>query len=368
MSNVWGRNIKLSIFGESHGPAVGLVFGGLEAGMVIDRDRIRFEMARRAPGRDDISTPRAESDGWEVLSGVLDGRTTGAPLCVVIRNENVRSGDYTPHLLRPGHADLTALIKYGEHADHRGGGHFSGRLTAPLVFAGAIAKQVLERRGIKIGARIAQIYDVIDAPIDTDEIFAISRKPFPVADDAAGERMRQAILAAKADGDSLGGVIECAAAGVPAGWGDPFFDSLESAMSSLIFSIPAVKGIEFGDGFGLASMRGSEANDPLFMREAVAPGETYAERAAKVGVTTNRNGGINGGISNGNPITLRVAIKPTPTIGREQTTVDLERGETVTARFGGRHDPCIVPRAVPVVEAALALCLLDHATACSERS
>ena len=240
-----------------------------------------------------------------------------------------------------------ARYKYGGYADPRGGGHFSGRLTAPLVLAGAIARQILAARGVAIGGRIAQISDIADVPMPIENILAVSRKAFPVYGDAAGEQMKQAILAAKAEGDSVGGVIECAALGLPAGLGDPFFDSLESVVAAMAFSIPAIKGIEFGDGFSLASMKGSAVNDPLCMDGGAAR------------LASNHNGGVNGGISNGQPLLFRVAVKPTPTIACEQTTVDLAKRETVTVSFGGRHDPCIVPRALPAVEAGLALCLLD---------
>lgn len=347
MSNVWGKNIQLTIFGESHGPAIGLVLNGLPPGLNIDWEQVAGEMARRAPGNSPLSTPRRESDRWEILSGMFEGKTTGTPLSAIIRNENTQSGDYNPGLLRPGHADLAALYKYKGYADYRGGGHFSGRLTAPLVFAGAIAKQILKANGISVGARIMRISDVADAEMPVEGILAVSQKPFPVFDDQAGERMQQAVLRAKDEKDSLGGIIECAALGVPGGWGDPFFDSLESSIASMMFSIPAVKGVEFGEGFGFAGMKGSEANDQLYMSEN------------GVQAKTNHNGGINGGISNGLPLVFRAVIKPTPTIGLEQTTVDLQKGETVTTVFGGRHDPCIVFRAVPVVEAGLAISLLD---------
>lgn len=351
MGNVWGKNIQFSIFGESHGAAVGMTLAGLPPGFPINWDRVGVEMQRRAPGHSELSSPRKESDGWEILSGWFEGKITGAPLCVIIRNENTKSGDYNPELLRPGHADLAALYKYQGNADYRGGGHFSGRLTTPLVLAGAIAKQILEQRGITIGARIIRIYDVADSPVPPEQIFKISQKEFPVCDVKAAERMRQAILAAKEQKDSLGGVIECAALGIPCGWGDPFFNSLESDISSMMFSVPAVKGIEFGDGFALAGFKGSEANDQLYMENG------------KICYRTNHNGGITGGISNGAPLVFRIVIKPTPTIGVKQTTVDIKKHETVQAVFGGRHDPCIVPRAVPVIEAGLALCLLDAALA-----
>ncbi len=347
MSGVWGKNIRLSMFGESHGPAIGVIVDGLPPGFEVDWGAVRREMDRRAPGRDSVSTPRRERDEWELLSGMFQGKTTGAPLCAIIRNENTRSGDYAPELLRPGHADYTALVKYGGHADYCGGGHFSGRLTAPLVFAGAIARQILGGYGVEVGAHISRVYDISDVEMPPEHIPEASKKPFPVYDDEAGERMRAAILKAKAEGDSVGGIIECAALGLPAGLGEPFFDSLESSIAAMMFSIPAVKGIEFGGGFGLSGMRGSRANDGMYFEDGA------------VKLRTNHNGGINGGISNGSPLVFRVAVKPTPTIATPQETVNMNTKESVRASFGGRHDPCIVPRAVPVVEAGLALCLLD---------
>jgi len=316
MSDVWGTNIKISIFGESHGAAIGVVIDGLPSGVELDFDFISKEMARRAPGNDEFSTPRKEADEVEILSGIFEGRTTGAALCGMIRNMDTRSKDYKPHLLRPGHADFTAFAKYSGFADYRGGGHFSGRLTAPLVFAGAIAKQILKDKGIKINT-----------------------KRISPADDK--------ILSAKADGNSIGGTIECTINGVPVGIGAPIFGSVESKISAMMFSVPAVKAIEFGAGIKFAEMLGSEAND-----------EFYVEND-KILTKTNNNGGINGGITNGMPIVFRVTIKPTPSIEMEQNTVDIERMENVTIKVEGRHDPCIVPRAVVVIEAAAALCILD---------
>jgi len=354
MGNTFGKNIKLSIFGESHGAGIGIVIDGLPHGFCIDWAAVDAMMARRAPGIGDLSTPRKESDAYEVLSGIFEGKTTGAPLAVVIRNNNTKSGDYQPNLMRPGHADFTAYHKYDGFADYRGGGHFSGRITAPLVFAGAIAMQILESHGVKIGARIAAIRGIRDGTIaDIAQICDASKKPFPVYDDSAGERMKQAIADARDEGDSVGGIIECAAIGLPIGLGEPFFGSLESAISAMMFSIPAVKGVEFGAGFGIAEMLGSEANDTMHMENG------------EVCINTNNNGGINGGISNGNPLVCRIAVKPTPTISKPQTTVDIVAGETKEVQFGGRHDPCIVPRAVPVAEAAMALCILDF---CEERT
>lgn len=322
--NVWGHNIKLTIFGESHGPAIGAVLDGLPPGFAVDWEEVSREMARRAPGGE-LATPRKETDQVEILSGLFEGVTTAAPICAVIRNENTRSGDYTPSIPRPGHADLTSYIKYKGHGDYRGGGRFSGRLTAPLVWAGAIAKQILrDTHGIEITARIHSVHGV------TGE-----------------EDARVEILAAKEQGDSVGGVIECEARGVPPGLGEPFFASLESEIAALLFSIPAVKGVEFGDGFRMAQMYGSESNDPMSME------------GDKIIFSTNHNGGILGGISTGQPIVVRAAVKPTPSIARPQTTVDIQTGQTVTHSIKGRHDPCIVPRAVPVVEACVALCLFD---------
>ncbi|MCL2837876.1 MAG: chorismate synthase [Oscillospiraceae bacterium] len=316
MSDVWGSNIKISIFGESHGAAIGVVIDGLPSGVALDTEHIRREMLRRAPGNDEFSTPRKEADEVEILSGVYDGKTTGSALCGIIRNTDTRSKDYRPHLLRPGHADFTAFVKYGGFSDPRGGGHFSGRLTAPLVFTGAIAKQILRARNVEINAKRI-------APTDDE------------------------ILSAKADGDSIGGAIECVINGVPTGVGAPIFGSVESKISAMMFSIPAVKAVEFGAGVAFAQMHGSEAND-----------EFYVENG-KILTKTNNNGGINGGISNGMPIVFRVTIKPTPSIAKPQNTVDIERMENTTIQIEGRHDPCIVPRAVVVIEAAAALCVLD---------
>jgi len=347
VKSVFGHTIQLTLFGESHGPAVGCVLTGLAPGLAIDFGEIRREMARRMPGQSILASSRQEPDEWEILSGWFEGHTTGTPLTLVIRNQNPRSQDYHPHLPRPGHADLAAAYRYGGYADYRGGGHFSGRMTAPLTLAGAIAKQALAPLGIHIGARIAQIAGITDAPADAHRILEASQKAFPVWDDAVGKTMEEAILSAKAEQDSVGGVIECVALGVPPGFGDPLFAALEGSISRMMFAIPAVKGIEFGDGFGLADKRGSEANDPIAMEDG---------RPTHL---SNHSGGITGGITNGEPIAFHVAIKPTPTIGKPQRTVDLTTGQDITTSFGGRHDPCIVPRAVPVVEAGLALCLLD---------
>ena len=351
--NVWGNNVKLSIFGESHGKAIGIVVDGLPAGEPIDADEIAREMLRRSPGRDWYSTARREPDAVEVLSGLLEDRTTGAPICGLIRNEDARSRDYDTKL-RPGHGDWTALLKFGGHADTRGGGHFSGRLTAPLVFAGSMAKQILRRRGVEVYARIwaigwvedeNPIYSNADS-LSRETYRAVSLRDFP-ASPSAEEPMKRVIAAAKEEGDSVGGVVEAVIFGLPGGLGEPFFGSMESTIASLLFSIPAVKGIEFGDGFRLASMRGSQANDALCVQDG------------KIEARTNHNGGVLGGITNGMPLSLRAAVKPTPSITRPQESVDSGTMTGTTVQVSGRHDPCIAPRAVPVVEACLALCALD---------
>ncbi len=350
--NTWGNKLKVSIFGESHGTGIGVVLDGIPSGLVIDRDFINREMSRRAPGKDKFSTPRKEADEVEILSGVLDGKTTGTPICGIIRNTNTRSKDYTPNLLRPGHADFTGFQKYGESHDFRGGGHFSGRITAPLVFAGAIAKQVLSKDGITVGSHIKSIHGVsegsfLDCTLTSELLESISAKPFPVICDEAGEKMQKEILDAAADKNSVGGVLECAVLGINPGFGSPFFNSVESLISSMMFSIPAVKGIEFGRGFELCNMTGIDANDPF---------ETDGKR---IYTTTNNNGGINGGITNGMPVVFSLAIKPTPSIAKAQKTVDTRTMTNTTLEINGRHDPCIVQRAAVVAECAAALAILE---------
>ena len=355
MSSNWGNQLKLSIFGESHGNGIGVVLDGLPAGIPIDQEEILAQMARRAPGRDLSSTPRKEEDLPEILSGVRNGTLTGAPLAAVIRNRNVRSGDYgnLSVLPRPGHADYTGYIRYQGANDIRGGGHFSGRLTAPLVFAGAVCRQVLERRGIKIAAHIARIASVTDdsfpaLDIPGDLMARLSRSSFAVIRARAEDDMRAEIERARLDCDSVGGVVECAVTGVPAGAGSPMFGGVENVFSSILFGIPAVKAVEFGDGFACCGRRGSENNDSFYYNES-----------RQVKTRTNHCGGILGGITNGMPILFRVGIKPTASIGKEQDTIDLSRQENAKLVVKGRHDPCIVPRAVPVVEAAAAAAPLD---------
>ncbi len=350
MSNVWGNSLKISIFGESHGPAIGIVLGGLPPGLEIDLAEVAFQMSRRAPGQDKNSTPRKEQDDVEILSGLFEGKTTGAPLTGIIKNKDIKSADYNKALPRPGHSDYTAQIKYKGFNDYRGGGHFSGRLTASLSFAGSIARQYLEALGIIIGAHILQIGPVISPgliDIDAAALKKFSRRRFPVGDKAKEAEMLKAIAEAAREGDSLGGIIECAANGFPPGFGTPFFNSLESAIAALVFSIPAVKGVEFGSGFALGGLTGSRAKDELYTGEG--------------GIKTlaNHNGGINGGISNGMPIVFKAAFKPTPSIAKPQKTVNLLTGEDALLEIKGRHDPAIVARAAVVVESALAICLLD---------
>lgn len=354
MSGIWGNNIKISIFGESHGNAIGINIDGLPSGFEIDMEKILFEMDRRAPGKNAMSTARKESDIPEILSGYFEGKTIGTPLCAIIRNSDTRSKDYskTKNYMRPGHADFTGNARYSGFNDYRGGGHFSGRITATLVFAGAICKQILEEKGIIIGAHISSIKDIIDKEfnsvnISKEELLSLRNKELPLINSNLEEKIKHTILQAKYDGDSVGGTVECAVIGVNPGVGDPFFDSVESTLAHLMFSIPAVKGIEFGKGFEMVNMFGSECNDEYYYDGDI------------VKTKTNNNGGILGGITNGMPIVFKVAIKPTASILKEQNTIDINTKENVKLRVEGRHDPCIVQRAVPVIEAVTAIGLLD---------
>ncbi len=353
MASNFGNRLRISVFGQSHGTAIGVTMDGLPSGEAIDLDQLYSFLCRRTPGTSPLSTPRQESDFPTFLSGLEQGKTCGAPLCATIENKDQRSHDYKNLSLkpRPGHADYTAWVKWQGTADMRGGGHFSGRLTAPLCIAGGIAKQILARRGIFVGAHILQIGTVQDAPFPlrpTGDLFeSVAQKPFPVLDDAQGQAMTQVILAAAAEEDSVGGIVQCAAIGLPAGMGSPMFDGLEGRLSQGLFGIPAVKGVSFGAGFDVATMRGSENNDPFTIENGA------------VATTTNHAGGILGGITTAMPLTLQVAFKPTPSIGKVQQTVDLATMTPDTLVVQGRHDPCIVHRAVPVVEAVTALTLLD---------
>ncbi len=340
--------MKYSIFGESHGPAIGVVLEGVPAGLELDMQAVQREMDRRKPGQSALSTARKEEDVPKILSGVFEGKTTGTPLCAVIENADQHSKDYskTKDLARPGHADWPAHVRYDGCNDYRGGGHFSGRLTAPLVFAGAVAKQILTQRGIKVGAHISSIYGINDAVAeDIDSLLAVADKEFPVLDDTAGQEMQAAILEAKNEQDSVGGSIECVVFGLPAGLGDPDFGrNVESIFSQHLFAVPAVKAVGFGAGAAFSLMRGSEANDPLYVDD---DGSVKAEQ--------NNAGGVNGGITNGMPVVFEVTMRPTPSIARTQFTVDMEKMENAELELHGRHDPCVVHRAVPVIEAAAAL-------------
>jgi chorismate synthase len=354
MSSSWGRRIRVSIFGQSHSAGIGAVVEGLPAGFPVDMEKLASFMARRAPGRSPLGTPRAEADAPEFLSGIANGRLCGAPLAFVIRNTNVRPGDYSEftRVPRPGHADWTAAVKYGGFQDASGGGHFSGRLTAPLTAAGGVCMQILESLGVFIGAHILSIGDARDRAFDPVNVGradfdARIFTPLTALDAGAAQRMAAEIEAARAENDSVGGIVECAAVGLPAGIGEPMFDGLESAIASLVFGIPAVKGVEFGSGFEAANMRGSVHNDP------------FVNDGGVVRTSSNRHGGILGGISSGMPLIFRAAFKPTPSIGGPQKTLDLGTMAETELTVKGRHDPCVVVRAVPVVEAACAIALCD---------
>ena len=355
MSSTIGKQLELAVFGESHGAAIGCVINGLPAGEPLDEEQILAQMARRAPGTDKTATTRRESDTPEIVSGILDGRTTGAPLAMIIRNGNQRSGDYAnlERLPRPGHADYTGYVRYNGFNDIRGGGHFSGRLTAPLTFAGAVCRQVLLRRGVTVGGHILRIADVEDDRLDpvnvsAETLEALGAHRFALLNREREAAMRDAVEQARLQADSVGGIIEAAAVGLPAGIGSPMFDGVENRLAAMLFGVPAVKGVEFGDGFGITALRGSEANDPY----------TYAPDG-RIITTSNHNGGILGGITNGMPLIVRAAIKPTSSIGRPQNTVDLDNHTDAPLVVKGRHDPCIVLRALPVIESVLAFGLLD---------
>ena len=356
MASVFGNVIHLSIFGQSHSPAIGCSLDGLPAGIELDLDALQRFLDRRAPGRSDTATMRREADAPEFIAGVTDGRTDGAPLAAIIRNADTRSEDYAGlrRVPRPGHADFPARIKYRNMHDVAGGGHFSGRLTAPLCVAGGIALQALEGCGVRVAAHIANLgpEGIPDEPLnpmeaDPGQLAAIASHELPCIDADAASRMREAILSARSELDSIGGVVECAAYGMPAGVGDPMFDGIENRIARIAFGIPAVKGVDFGAGFGAAYLKGSENND------------AYRMVGGTVRTETNRAGGILGGITTGAPVVWQMAVKPTPSIGRVQRSVDMDEGTDTELTVRGRHDPCIVPRAVPVAEAACALALLD---------
>lgn len=350
MSSTYGENLKLSIFGQSHGAAIGMTLDGIPAGLPVDLEQLQDFLNRRAPGQNDWSTPRKEEDRPDFLSGIVEGFTCGAPLAAVIQNKNTRSGDYSnlKDIPRPGHADYTAQIKYGGFQDAAGGGHFSGRLTAPLCIAGGLCKQWLAQQGIHVGAHILAIGECGDLYFDPmdPELESVGSQ-FPVLDEEAGCAMREFIAEARAAGDSVGGIIECAITGLPAGIGEPMFGGVESRIAQIVYGIPAVKGVEFGIGFDCACVPGSQSNDSF----TIVDGKIVTE--------TNNAGGIQGGITNGMPIIFTTAFKATPSIACAQQSVNIQTMEVVPLEIKGRHDPCIVPRAVPVVEAAAAIAIYD---------
>jgi chorismate synthase len=351
MSSVWGNHLKITVFGQSHSEAIGVVIDGFPAGFRVDFEALHTFLARRAPGNAAFATARKEADIPEFVSGLVDGVTCGAPICALIRNTDTRSGDYKniAQCPRPSHADYPAHVRYDGFQDVRGGGHFSGRLTAPLCIVGALCLQYLQTKNIRIGAHIAAVGGIADTPFDAvnvcDDHFLTDA--FPVLSETAKTAMQERIAAARADGDSVGGVIEAAVIGLPVGIGEPPFEGLENRISSLLFGVPAVKGVEFGNGFEAATLTGSQNND------------AYCVKNGEIKTVTNRHGGILGGLSTGMPLLCRVAVKPTPSIAKEQQSVNLQTKEPQTLVVNGRHDPCIVPRAVPCVEAVLAVALTD---------
>lgn len=350
MSSIMGEKLKISIFGQSHSEAIGCVIDGLPAGIKLDMEKISAFMARRTPGNSPLSTTRKEADTPRILSGVVDSYTCGAPLCMCIENTDTRSSDYADikKCPRPSHSDYPYFIKTDGFNDIRGGGHSSGRLTAPLCFAGAIAIEILKEKGIEVVSHIKSVGDICDRPFDPTNIEAPIDLSFPVLDVARGAEMKELIESVSKEGDSVGGVIECAITGVSAGLGDPMFDGIENRIAKNIFAVPAVKGIEFGSGFDITRLKGSQAADCYF----------YDENG-NIKTKTNHNGGILGGITNGMPIVFSCAVKPTPSILKPQETIDLEARKNTVLTIRGRHDPCIVLRAVPVVESVAALTILD---------
>lgn len=355
MKNTIGTSVAVTLFGESHGAAIGAVIDGLAPGIAIDEEFIRERLELRKP-YGSISTPRREKDDFQIVSGVFEGKTTGTPLCIMIPNTAQKSKDYEADraLARPGHADYTAFVKYHGHEDYRGGGHFSGRITAALVAAGAICLSALSAKGIEIGTHIARLGGISDRGFSADEagltsdIGALNAKRFAVLDEKVADAMQEAIKSAAAGGDSVGGMLETAITGMPAGVGEPWFDSLEGVLAHALFSVPGIKGVQFGGGFGLIDAKGSEYNDELRMDKG------------RVVTKTNNNGGINGGISNGMPIRFSCAVKPTPSIHLRQETVDFVKGEDAEIKTGGRHDPAIIHRARAVVDPVTALVLADQ--------
>lgn len=354
MSSTWGNNIKVSIFGESHGEAIGAVLEGIPAGQKINFDEIICQLNRRKPRNDGFTTSRKETDNFKILSGIFKGHTTGTPICAVFYNEDADFSSYKDLVFRPGHADYTAHVRYKGFEDYRGGGHFSGRLMCPLVFAGSICRQILENKGIFLGSHISSVGNINDRSFDPVNVSKaslknLSQSEFPVIDQEVKSIIERKILSIKSQGNSIGGTIECAIVGVPAGLGNPIFDNIESKISSIIFGIPAVKGIEFGRGFDSSKILGSENNDNYILKEG------------KISTETNNHGGILGGISSGMPIIFKVAFKPTPSIAKKQITIDAKNNSPKILELSGRHDPCIVLRAAPIVESAAAIAILDIA-------
>ncbi len=360
MGSTWGNFLKLSVFGESHGKSVGVVIDGFPAGFTLDMEGIKREMARRAPGQSSLTTARKEADQPDIISGVLENVTTGAPICMVVHNTDVRSGDYENlrTVPRPGHSDYTGHLRYRGYSDIRGGGHFSGRLTAPIVFAGALCREFLKKRhDIEIGSHIYRIGDpenggACDTPFDPVNVSRgllrrLQGEALPLIDHSIEEKIKETVERAKTELDSVGGIIECAVIGAAGGIGSPMFQNAESRIASMLFSVPAVKGMEFGAGFAIAGMRGSEAND------------SYIKDGGRILTKTNHNGGIVGGITTGMPIIFRAAVKPTPSIAREQATLNLKTEKEETLKVHGRHDPCVALRAPAVVEAAAAVAVMD---------
>ncbi|MGF7186200.1 chorismate synthase [Desulfitispora alkaliphila] len=354
MSGSWGRNIRLSIYGESHGAAVGIILDGVKPGIELDMDFIERQMERRAPGRDSISTSRREQDKVQILSGIKDGVTTGTPINCMIRNQDTRSADYSKQkiIFRPSHSDHTGYVKYRGFNDHRGGGHFSGRITAGLVFAGAFAMQILLQESIVIGSHILKLQKTnekgfLDCKLTPEMLKELGSMEIPVIDKENVKKIEDEIMLAKSKEDSVGGIVETAVMGIEPGIGDPFFHSVESVLSGLLFAIPAVKAVEFGKGFQFADYEGSQINDEPYMCED------------DIKYRSNNNGGVLGGITNGMPLVFKVGVKPTASIGKTQNSVDMEKREDVEFRITGRHDPCIAKRIIPVIESVTALALLD---------
>ena len=349
MKNTFGQSVTVTLFGESHGAEIGAVVDGLAPGISVDEEFIRHQLSLRRPMKDGLSTSRAEADPFRIVSGVFEGKTTGTPICILIPNGDTRSKDYTPAIPRPGHADYAAECKYHGFQDYRGGGHFSGRITAALVAAGAIVISALREKGILIGTHIASLAGEKDrafGDLDAD-LEALGEMVFPVLDASSSENMKQKIRDAAADCDSVGGILETVVKGIPAGVGEPWFDTVEGVLAHALFSVPAIKGVEFGAGFAFADLRGSEANDPIAIKDGC------------VSMLTNQNGGINGGITNGMPLVFRCAVKPTPSIAKEQDSVDLARMENVKLSIHGRHDPAVIHRARVVVDSVTAFALCD---------